>query len=213
LVSSGGSTLAFDLEGTGRLYYEARLKYAKKELPKEPLDRGFFVKKTVRIVRPEELAAAASIIPKDSVSRFAGGDIVLADLVVVTPSPRQFVVVDDPLPSGLEPIDARLSTTASSLDVDATGEPARPDGNDDRDDRIAKGEEYLSSSVRRELRDDRALFFVEHLAAGMYHYRYLARATTFGTFVVPPTRVEEMYTPEVFGRSGAITVDIGGATR
>ena len=44
--------------------------------------------------------------------------------------------------------------------------------------------------------------------AGMYHYRYLARATTFGTFVVPPTKAEEMYVPEVFGRSGAITVEV-----
>ena len=35
----------------------------------------------------------------------------------------------------------------------------------------------------------------------MYRYRYLARATTLGTFVVPPTQVEEMYTPEVFGRT------------
>jgi len=57
------------------------------------------------------------------------------------------------------------------------------------------------------------LFFVEHLAAGMYHYRYLARATTFGSFVVPPTRAEEMYTPEVFGRSGAITVEVKGSPR
>ena len=59
------------------------------------------------------------------------------------------------------------------------------------------------------MRDDRVLFFVEHLAAGMYHYRYLARATTFGSFVVPPTRAEEMYTPEVFGRTGADLIRIG----
>jgi uncharacterized protein YfaS (alpha-2-macroglobulin family) len=212
LLASGGSTLAFSLDGTGRLFYEARLKYAKKELSREPLDRGFFVKKTMRAVRPEELAQAASIVPKDSASRFGGGDLVLADLVVVTPSPRQFVVIDDPLPAGLEPVDARLATTAASLDVEGSSE-ASPNEDEERDDRIATGSEYLSGVARREMRDDRVLFFVEHLAAGMYHYRYLARATTFGTFVVPPTRAEEMYTPEVFGRSGAISVDVRGARR
>ena len=30
---------------------------------------------------------------------------------------------------------------------------------------------------------------------------YVARATTPGSFVVPPTKAEEMYHPEVFGRS------------
>jgi alpha-2-macroglobulin len=164
-------------------------------------------------VRPEELQAAASIVPKDSASSFGGGDLVLADLVVVAPSPRQFVVIDDPLPAGLEPVDTRLSTTGASLDVEGMSQPPSDDEPGARDDRIATGSEYLSSVVRREMRDDRVLFFVEHLAAGMYHYRYLARATTFGTFVVPPTRAEEMYTPEVFGRSAALTVEVRGGPR
>ncbi|HOT10827.1 MAG TPA: hypothetical protein PK710_13705, partial [Polyangiaceae bacterium] len=59
-----------------------------------------------------------------------------------------------------------------------------------------------------ELRDDRALFFVDHMAAGMYHYRYLARATTIGRFVMPSTRVESMYQPEIFGRTGATMIDV-----
>jgi hypothetical protein len=46
------------------------------------------------------------------------------------------------------------------------------------------------------------------MPAGVYRYRYLARATTLGRFVVPPTRVEEMYQPEVFGRSAASVVEI-----
>ncbi len=212
LLSSGGSTLAFDLDGTGRLFYEARLKYARKELPKQPIDRGFFVKKTMRAVRPEDLGAAASTIPKDSATRFGGGDLVLADLVVVVPSPRQFVVIDDPLPAGFEAVDSRLATTAASLDVDSTEPPPDDDGVA-RDDRIATGTEYLSSVVRREMKDDRVLYFVEHLAAGMYHYRYLARATTFGTFIVPPTRAEEMYAPEVFGRTAAATIAITGKAK
>jgi uncharacterized protein YfaS (alpha-2-macroglobulin family) len=52
------------------------------------------------------------------------------------------------------------------------------------------------------------LTFVEHMAAGMYHYRYLARATTFGRFVVPPTRAECMYEPALFGRTAASTFEV-----
>ncbi|KYF82970.1 hypothetical protein BE11_26595 [Sorangium cellulosum] len=67
---------------------------------------------------------------------------------------------------------------------------------------------YDPSRFVREIRDDRVLFFVDHMAAGMYRYRYLARATTLGSFVVPPARAEEMYSPEVFGRTGAISVKV-----
>jgi len=34
----------------------------------------------------------------------------------------------------------------------------------------------------------------------VYDYSYVARATTPGTYVVPPAKAEEMYSPEVFGR-------------
>jgi uncharacterized protein YfaS (alpha-2-macroglobulin family) len=53
------------------------------------------------------------------------------------------------------------------------------------------------------LRDQRVLFFADELAPGLYHFRYLARATSLGDFVVPPTRVSEMYQPEVYGRTAS----------
>ena len=60
------------------------------------------------------------------------------------------------------------------------------------------------------LRDDRAEAFTTYLWDGVYDYSYVARATTPGEFVVPPAKAEEMYSPEVFGRSGSDRVVIGG---
>jgi len=205
VAQAGNTAIAFDVDGTGKLFYEARLRYARKELPSAPLDRGFFIKKTLRAVTPEALEKALGIVPDASARALAGGDLVLADIVVVTPSPREFVVIDDPLPAGLEAVDARLATTASALDVDAYG------GSDDDDDtpfweRTHRADD--PSSFVRELRDDRVVFFVDHMPAGMFRYRYLARATTLGAFVLPPTRAEEMYSPEVFGRTGADRITI-----
>ena len=51
------------------------------------------------------------------------------------------------------------------------------------------------------LRDDRAEAFTSLLWEGVYNYSYVARATTPGRFVVPPSKAEEMYHPETFGRS------------
>ena len=50
------------------------------------------------------------------------------------------------------------------------------------------------------LRDDRVEAFTSLLWEGVYSYTYVARATTPGSFVVPPPKAEEMYHPETFGR-------------
>lgn len=210
MVKAGGSTLAFQLggEGKGTMYYEARLRYARKQLPREPLDRGFFVQKAMRVVTPESLAAAIRTVPGGgSYPVPRGGELVLVDLLVVAPQPHDYVVIDDPIPAGLEAIDSRLATTAGSLSVAASGGEDEAVGEsydyEEDENRIARGTALLPSWFRQELRDDRALFFVDHMAAGMYHYRYLARATTIGSFVLPATTVEAMYQPEIFGRTGA----------
>jgi alpha-2-macroglobulin len=212
LGRSAGGLLVFEKQGAGSLFYEARLRYARKSLPSAPLERGFFVQKTLRAVTPESLPEALRAVPERGATRFQAGELVLADLVIVTPSPREFVVIEDPLPAGLEAVDARLTTTAGWLAVaHSGGEIGSIDGADsiqDWEDELAHGRAFLESWYRREIRDDRVLFFVDRMPAGMYHYRYLARATTLGKFIVPPTKAEEMYSPEVFGRTGAMLAEV-----
>jgi uncharacterized protein YfaS (alpha-2-macroglobulin family) len=58
------------------------------------------------------------------------------------------------------------------------------------------------------LRDERAEAFTSLLPAGGYTYSYVARATTLGTFLVPPAKAEEMYMPETFCRSATTRVVI-----
>jgi uncharacterized protein YfaS (alpha-2-macroglobulin family) len=204
-----GSALTFEKNGSGTLFYQARLRYAPRTLPATPLDAGFSLQKGSRVVTPESLKAALDTIGEGRPATFHAGDLVLADLVVVAPSPRDYVVVDDALPAGFEAVDTTLTTSASWLDVPGSASSGEDDACDDCEserDRVAAGRAFLESWYRKEVRDDRVLFFVDHMPAGMFHYRYLARATTAGTFVVPPAKVEEMYSPETFGRTGADTV-------
>lgn len=210
VAGSKSSSLVFEKRGSGTLFYQARLRYARRTLPTDTLDQGFFVQKGLRPVTPEGLPQALGSIGDTVAPRFRGGDLVIADLVIVSPSPRDFVVVDDPLPAGFEAVDSHLSPTSSALGVgdgSGHGSCADCDSEEARDD-LAAGHTFFEDYSQRELRDDRVLFFVDHMAAGMYHYRYLARATTLGKFVLPSTRVEEMYTPETFGRNGATLVNI-----
>jgi uncharacterized protein YfaS (alpha-2-macroglobulin family) len=66
--------------------------------------------------------------------------------------------------------------------------------------------------LKANYRDDRVEAFAMYLEKNSYEYKYEVRATAKGVFgrresvcfdclVVPPARVEEMYSPDVFGRS------------
>jgi len=50
------------------------------------------------------------------------------------------------------------------------------------------------------LRDEKAVLFATFLPKGTYQYSYQIRASLPGEYRVIPTRAEEMYFPEVFGR-------------
>jgi uncharacterized protein YfaS (alpha-2-macroglobulin family) len=193
--------LIFQKQGTGALFYSARLRYAPRELPRDALERGLSIQKSQRSVPVAALAEALGRAPDLGASSqsFAGGDLVLVDLIVAAPGLRHFVAIEDPLPAGLEAVDTTLATTSADLNLEARADAAEPG---------AGASTFASSWFRQELRDDRVLFFVDHMPAGIYHYRYLARATSLGRFVAPPTRAFEMYQPEVFARTGASVVEV-----
>jgi uncharacterized protein YfaS (alpha-2-macroglobulin family) len=207
LLKNANEPLVFEKRGSGKLFYEARLRYVRKILPKDPLDVGIFVEKSLHSVNAAALGKGGPGAPAGVAREVGAGDLVMVDLTVVTPAAREYVVLDDALPAGLEAIDPKLFTTADWLKSSGFGDDAGCAGcssegaNDD-----AVG--FRAPVDRTEVRDDRVLFFVDRLPAGLWHYRYLARATTLGRFVLPPTRVEEMYEPEVFGRTGAAEVTV-----
>ncbi len=59
-----------------------------------------------------------------------------------------------------------------------------------------------------ESHDDRVFLYVESLAPGVYEYTYYLRALVPGTFKYLPARAEELYFPEVFGRTSGATFTV-----
>ncbi|MEJ2422640.1 MAG: hypothetical protein P8018_13230, partial [Acidobacteriota bacterium] len=55
-----------------------------------------------------------------------------------------------------------------------------------------------------ERHDDRVQLFATWLSEGKHVFKYLCRATTAGTFRAGSAHVEEMYEPEVWGRSSSV---------
>ncbi|NRA34202.1 MAG: hypothetical protein HRU17_12755 [Polyangiaceae bacterium] len=183
-----GKALIFQKLGRGSLFYEARLRYVRRQLPTTPLESGFLVSKTMRKWRRNASSRKTAPVGPDS-KTYEAGDLVKVDVTVLAPQKRRFVVIDDPLPAGLEAVDMSLATSSADL---RTG--------------LQNG--YATAWHRQELRDDRVLNFVDEMPPGIYRYSYLARATTRGSFIVPPTFAKEMYQEEVFGRTGASQVHV-----
>jgi len=59
-----------------------------------------------------------------------------------------------------------------------------------------------------EFKDDRVIFYADYAEKGVYTVSYLVSAEHRGQFALPPTFSAEMYTPEVFGQTGAAIVEI-----
>jgi uncharacterized protein YfaS (alpha-2-macroglobulin family) len=81
--------LGFRVKGDEEVRYEARLRYASAEPPREGVDRGFAIDK--RVARLDGAPDAIRV-----------GDAVVVDVLIITPVPRDHVILDDPLPGGLK---------------------------------------------------------------------------------------------------------------
>jgi uncharacterized protein YfaS (alpha-2-macroglobulin family) len=179
--------LILSKEGAGRLYYRLGLRYAPADLALDPLDMGFVVQRSYEGADdPEDV-----VQDEDGVWHIKAGARVRVRLTMVARNRRYHVALVDPLPAGLEIVNPAL---AVSGDV-----PQDPDAPDYRYGWWWWGPWYEHQNMR----DERAEAFAPLLWEGVYRYSYVARATTPGTFVAPPAKAEEMYSPEVFGRSSS----------
>jgi alpha-2-macroglobulin len=179
--------LILSKEGTGRLYYRLGLRYAPTDLSLDALDMGFIVQRAYEAVDdPGDV-----VKDQDGVWHIKAGARVRVKLTMVADNRRYHVALIDPLPAGLEIVNPALAVSGS-IPQDA-GSP------DYRYGWWWWGPWYEHQNMR----DERAEAFTPLLWEGVYDYSYIARATTPGTFVVPPAKAEEMYSPEVFGRSSS----------
>ena len=130
------------------------------------------------------------------------------DLYVSLPTARSFLVVDDAVPGGLEPVNRDLAN-ASLVDA-AAGEFDAAEGSwwFERDDWQAYGVSRFTF-YHQELRHDSARFYSEYLPPGNYHLSYTAQAIAAGEYAVPAARAEAMYDPDVYGltASGGLSVE------
>lgn len=200
LLGSQG-TVKLERQGQGRLYYTVRLSYVPNEDKATAVNSGIEVKREYHVERQKQWHLL------ESPMKIKSGELVRVDLYVSVPAARHFVVVDDPVPGGLEPVNRDLAT-ASTVDADKAGGVYAGGSwwfkfNDWQEFGISQWNFY-----HQELRHHAARFYADYLPAGHYHLAYVAQAIAPGEFGVQPAHAEEMYEPEVFGKSTPVRLNV-----
>ncbi|HEU4698621.1 MAG TPA: alpha-2-macroglobulin family protein [Gemmatimonadales bacterium] len=212
-AKDGTVTLPLRLEASGgSTYYFLTVTEIPRTAAVRPDARGIRVERWY-----EDYATGKPIVSAPA------GALVRVRLRVTVPDERHMVVLDDPLPAGLEAVDLSLRTTGALPGPGATAErPGEaPEAEGEGLAREGGGGEWWaygswdggwwSPFDHRELRDDRVVYFATVLWKGSYTATYVARATTPGVFVRPPAQAEEMYNRAVAGRSdGGVFTVTGG---
>lgn len=190
VLKSPVQNLVVSKDGPGRLYYRLGMRYAPQSLWLAARDEGFAVERTYEAVDDESDVSRQS----DGTWVVKAGARVRVRLTMVAESRRHHVALVDPLPAGFEAMNPELAVTG---DV-----PTDPNASD-----RGPGGPYWwwwrPWYEHQNMRDERTEAFASLLYPGVHEYSYVARATTPGTFIVPPTRAEEMYSPETFGRASS----------
>ena len=166
-------TVVIQRRGQGRLYYRLGTEWLPSGESLPANNRGIEVS---RVVRARE--AGREITAKGG--PVASGESVVFDITIKNRTQFSYVVVNVPVPAGLEPVQENLGKGhAASAMTEERG--------------------YWISY--QENRPDRVLLFADVLAPGSHVHTIQLRATTPGRYVLPPARAEAMYAPEVYGRS------------
>ncbi|MGI6680115.1 MAG: alpha-2-macroglobulin family protein [Bdellovibrionota bacterium] len=188
--------LVVNAKGKGDVYYNTSISYYSK-YPLEYKNAGIAIQREYSVKRGNRFK-----LLRDG-EKLEVGDIVRVDLYLSTPSQRSFVVVTDPLPGALEPINTDL---------------AGNDRLDDEDvDDYYEDDSYRNTRLRwntyyfyyNELLHDNARFYSEYLPKGYHHLRYKAVVVARGTFQAGGTFAEEMYNPDIFGRGKEASFVVG----
>ncbi|MQQ99549.1 alpha-2-macroglobulin [Glaciimonas sp. GS1] len=111
---------------------------------------------------------------------YSRGDIFRVNIDVDAQTDMTWVVVTDPIPGGATVLGSGLGRDSA---ISTTGERA-------------KGDAWLAYEERS---FEAFRSYYEYVPKGKFTMTYTVRLNNVGTFNLPPTRVEAMYAPEMFG--------------
>jgi uncharacterized protein YfaS (alpha-2-macroglobulin family) len=196
LIKDQANRLVFDrTAGDGRLYYTAHLQVYQAVQDIKAQNKGIIVARQYTIVSPDCGGKDQPDCP--AVTSAKVGQDILVKVTIIAPNDLYYVIVEDPIPAGTEPVDTNLLTTS------VVGEA--PQLNLADPFYYGWGWWWFSNT---DLRDEKVALSATYLPKGTYEYTYTLHASLAGTYNVIPTTANEFYFPEVSGRGDGVVFTV-----
>ena len=196
----GNGSIAIRSDGERPVYSRLGVEIVKSSMSLPKRNRGIEVVREYSVLRDGKRSLLKD---GDVVYR---GELIRVDLFVGIPSDRYYVVIEDPVAGGIEPVNRDLKT-ASMPDADKEAHFSSNSYHRQYSNWVNYGEGFWSF-YHRELGHDVVRFYSEFLSPGRYHLSYVGQIIAQGRFHVPPAYAEEMYMPEVHGNSMPRILDV-----
>ncbi|GEM_PF-2775240 len=159
-----------------------------------PVSRGFWIERKIHALEDEFF--------EEEQTELKVGEYYVVRLLVSTSQSHRQVMVESPIPSGAEIVNFDFENTDQSLKSLASAGGG-------------SGNNYCygwcrPQFVHQEFHHEKARYFADYMGSGVYEIKYLIRTRLPGSFEVLPSKVEEMYYPEVFATTDGMGVVIEG---
>ncbi len=196
LIKDQANRLVFDRSaGDGRMYYTAHLTVYQAVPEVKALNRGIVVARQYTI--PDGKCGTKDNAPCPAVTSAKVGQDIRVKVTIIAPNDLYYVVIEDPIPAGTEPVDTSLLTTS------VVGQAPQLDYENPL--YYGWGWWWFSNT---DLRDEKVVLSATYLPKGTYEYTYTVHASLAGTYNVIPTTGYEFYFPEVSGRGDGLAFKI-----
>jgi uncharacterized protein YfaS (alpha-2-macroglobulin family) len=204
------------------MYYDMALKYFLPADSLPPRDEGITIERGLYKLDDAK--------EENSLTSAAVGDVIKGKLTLTTPADYSNVSIEDIIPAGFEIVNFNLDTEDQSLLDNSFGleSTSGQEGWLTRIKNVFGGSQtaqvfyegdygggygYVEDTrklypTHAETHDDRVFLYVESLTAGVYEYEYFLRALVPGEFQHLPARAEQLFFPEVFGRTGGNIITV-----
>ena len=178
------------------MYYTLNLRYVTPAQSVEALNRGFAVSHQYSSIGAPDTPTSSARV----------GDVVRVKLTVMLPADRNYVVVEDLLPAGLEPIDPNLKVVDPALKAQLEAERSAANRPEGLDYFAPWYRWYYNPWQHADMLDDRVRLTAESLPKGVYEFIYYARAPR------PATSTSPQFTPKrATSRRCLVAATVGGS--
>jgi len=179
----GRNTVHIARQGKGVLFYNLALNFFGRQEQIAARGERLRIKRSVFALSKKLVGDSWRFHARPSDGKAHPGDELLVVLEISATRDTDYVMIEDPLPAGVQPIESDQGY-------------ALP------------GYELRQPGLHREFRDQHVAFFISSLNKGSRKLAYLVRAAIPGTYHVMPAGVLPMYDPQFGGNSASAILRI-----